>query len=89
MKFDFALWSSKAIQEYVKRTMGIEISRRTARRYMNKLGFTYKVPERRAKEQNSETVNKWLNDTYPKIRCIILVYNLPKRFDARARIIVH
>lgn len=68
MKFKFALWSSKAIQEYVKRTMGIEISRRTARRYMNKLGFTYKVPERRAREQNSEAVNKWLNDTYPKIK---------------------
>ena len=68
MKFDFALWSSKAIQVYVKRTMGIEISRRTARRYMNKLGFTYKIPEKRAREQNSDAVNKWLNETYPQIK---------------------
>ena len=40
LKFDFALWSSKAIQEYVQRKMGITICRRTARRYMNNLGFT-------------------------------------------------
>jgi len=68
IKFDFALWSSKAIQEYVQRKMGITICRRTARRYMNKLGFTYKLPERRAREQNQVQVNQWLNETYPKIK---------------------
>lgn len=68
LKFDFALWSSKAIQEYVQRKMGITICRRTARRYMNKLGFTYKLPERRAREQNQVQVNQWLNETYPKIK---------------------
>ena len=68
LKFDFALWSSKAIQEYVQRKMGITICRRTARRYMNNLGFTYKQPERRAREQNQAHVNQWLNETYPKIK---------------------
>ena len=37
LKFDFALWSSKAIKEYVQREYGMSISRRTARRYMQKL----------------------------------------------------
>ena len=35
---------------------------------MNKLGFTYKLPERRAREQNQVQVNQWLNETYPKIK---------------------
>ena len=52
LKFDFALWSSKAIKEYVKEVFHVEMSRRTARRYMNRLGFTYKCPERRFREQS-------------------------------------
>ena len=38
LKFDFAPWSSKAIREYVRREYGMSISRRTARRYMQKMG---------------------------------------------------
>jgi len=68
MKFDFALWSSKAIQEYVIRSMGVEICRRTARRYMRKLGFTYKSPIRRSRAQNQAQVTKWLNEEYPRIK---------------------
>lgn len=68
LKFDFALWSSKAIKEYVQRKFGIDISRRTARRYMNALGFTYQCPIRRAKEQNPKAVAEWLENTYPAIK---------------------
>lgn len=68
LKFDFALWSSKAIKEYVQRKFGINISRRTARRYMNALGFTYQCPTRRAKEQNPKAVADWLENTYPSIK---------------------
>jgi len=68
LKFDFALWSSKAIQEYVKKTFGKTISRKTARRYMQNLGFSYRYPVRYAKEQNLQAVNKWLNETYPAIK---------------------
>ena len=68
LKFDFALWSSKAIKEYVYRKFGIDISRRTARRYMKALGFTYQCPIRRAKEQNPKAVAEWLETTYPAIK---------------------
>lgn len=68
MKFDFALWSSKAIQNYVKSKFGVNICRRTARRFMNKLGFTYQRPERRAREQNQAAVKQWLDETYPMIK---------------------
>ena len=38
LKSDFAPWSSRAIREYVRRAYGMSISRRTARRYMQKMG---------------------------------------------------
>ena len=68
LKFDFALWSSKAIREYVKDVFKVEITRRTARRYMNRLGFTYKCPERRFREQNPVAVARWLDTEYPAIK---------------------
>ena len=68
LKFPFALWSSKAVQEYVGRKFGVSLCRRSARRYMARLGFRYRVPERRAREQNPEAVRKWLARQYPAIR---------------------
>ena len=68
LKLDFALWSSKAIKEYVKDVFHVEMSRRTARRHMNRLGFTYKCPERRFREQNPVAVAQWLEKDYPAIK---------------------
>ena len=68
LKFPFALWSSKAVQEFVRRKFGVDICRRTARRYMARLGFRYRVPERFAREQRPEAVRKWLTRQYPAIR---------------------
>lgn len=68
LKFKFALWSSKAVKELVSRKYGAQICRRTARRYMQKLGFTYKTPIRLAREQNPAKVEAWLKEEYPAIR---------------------
>jgi transposase len=54
LKFRFALWSSLAVKEVGKAKFGVDISRRTARRYMHKLGYSYQCPERRAREQDAE-----------------------------------
>ena len=68
LKFDFALWSSKAIKEYVKQAFGMDISRRTARRYMQKMGFSYQCPVKAAREKNPALVKKWLETDYPAIK---------------------
>ncbi len=68
LKFPFALWSSRAIVEYVGREFKVGISRRTARRYMQKLGYTYQCPVKAAREQSAPAVRKWLGEDYPKIR---------------------
>ena len=68
LMFDFALWSSRAVVAYVARKFKKRICRRTARRYLRRLGFTYQCPIRRAREQNAEAVNVWLKQTYPQIK---------------------
>lgn len=66
--FDFALWSSKAVVEFVRRKFGKTICRRTARRILGQMGFTYQCPVRQAREQNPEAVRTWLEETYPAIK---------------------
>lgn len=68
LKFKFALWSSRAVKELVLGRHGLQISRRTARRHMQKLGFTYQSPIRLAREQNPAQVEAWLKEEYPAIR---------------------
>lgn len=68
LKFPFALWSSKAVQEYVLRKFGVRMCRRSVRRYMSRFGFRNRVPERYAREQRPEAVRKWLKRQYPAIR---------------------
>lgn len=66
--FGFALWFSKAVVMYVRKRYRKTICRRTARRYLRGLGFTYQCPVRRAREQNPESVRRWLEETYPDIK---------------------
>ncbi len=68
LKFAFALWSSKAIKEYVKSEFNVNVSRRTARRYMQRMGFTYQSPVVYAREQQPAQVAEWLEETYPAIK---------------------
>ena len=68
LMFDFALWSSRAVVAFVQKKFKKLISRRTARRYLQRLGFTYQCPIRRAREQNATAVEQWLNSTYPRIK---------------------
>ena len=51
LKFDFALWSSKAIKEYVQREYGMSISRRTARR-------GWKKTARRSNSSTSQAIRR-------------------------------
>ena len=67
-KFDFAPWSSRAIREYVRRAYGMSISRRTASRYMQRMGFTCQCPVKAARERNPALARKWQETDYPAIR---------------------
>lgn len=67
LRFPFALWTRKAVQELIKRRYTIAMPIRTVGEYLGRWGFTPRKPVKKAKEQNTEAVNRWLTTEYPKI----------------------
>lgn len=68
LKLPYALWTRKAIKDLIKRTYNIDIATRTMGDYLKKWKFTPQKPIKKAYEQNSKAVNKWLKKEYPKIQ---------------------
>jgi len=67
MKLPFALWTRDAVKLLIKQRFGIEMPIRTVGEYLKRWGFTPQKPAKRAYEQNSEVVKKWLETDYPLI----------------------
>ena len=51
----------------VKKMFGIEMPIRTVGEYLSRWGFTPQKPVKRAYEQSSQAVKKWLDNDYPQI----------------------
>jgi len=68
LKLDFALWTTKAIKELIEREFNIVIGRRAIGNYLNSWGFTPQKPKKKAYEQCSKKVQKWLDEEYPAIK---------------------
>ena len=67
LKFPFALWTRRAVQELVLQFFEIQMPIRTVGEYLSRWGFTPQKPLRRAYEQNPAAVQKWLDEEYPSI----------------------
>jgi transposase len=67
LKFPFALWTRKAVQELIRRWYGMTMPIRTVGEYLSRWGFTPQKPIKKAREQNSKAVERWLTTEYPKI----------------------
>lgn len=67
LKLPFALWTRDAVRDLIRRSFGLHVSIRTAGNYLRDWGFTPQKPVRRAYEQSSEAVRKWLDEVYPGI----------------------
>lgn len=68
LKLDYALWTTKAVKELIQREFNITIGRRAVGNYLNSWGFTPQKPKKRAYEQCSKKVKKWLEEEYPSIK---------------------
>jgi transposase len=62
-----ATWSRKAVRDLIGAECGIAMPVRTVGEYLKRWGYTAKVPRRRAKDQDPDEVDEWLNETYPAI----------------------
>jgi len=67
LKLPYALWTREAVQVFIRRRYGIDVSVWTVGRYLKRWGLTPQKPLRRAFEQDPETVQRWLQEEYPKI----------------------
>jgi transposase len=67
LKFPFALWTRRAVQELVYQLFEIKMPIRTVGQYLSRWGFTPQKPLRRAYEQNPVAVQKWLDEQYQSI----------------------
>lgn len=67
LKFPFALWTRRAVQQLILQLFSIDMPIRTVGEYLMRWGFTPQKPLRRAYEQNPKLVQKWLEEQYPTI----------------------
>jgi len=67
LKLSFALWTREAVKLLIKQRYGMHMPIRTVGEYLKRWGFTPQKPVKRAYEQNSQAVNRWLETQYPAI----------------------
>jgi transposase len=62
-----AVWSRKAVRDLIGAECGIDMPVPTVGEYLKRWGYTAKAPRRRAKDQDPDEVDGWLDETYPAI----------------------
>jgi transposase len=67
LKLPFALWRREAVRDLIAQRFGVQISVRTAGRYLAGWGLTPQKPLRRAYERDPVAVQRWLDQEYPAI----------------------
>jgi len=67
LKLPFALWTSEAVRQLIRRRFGVVVSARSVRRYLRAWGFTPQKPRRLAYERDEAAVSRWLYEQYPAI----------------------
>jgi len=78
-KFPFSLWTLEIIREVIKKVFNVQLSPVSVWRTVKVLGLTPQRPLRRAYQQDSEAVKKFLTEEYPEIkkqakRCKATIY---------------
>lgn len=68
LRLPFALWTREAVRQLLADRFDVHVSIWTVGRYLANWGLTPQKPLRRAYEQNSAAVKRWLQKEYPAIR---------------------
>jgi transposase len=68
LKLPYALWTRKAVKELISRELDVELALTTTGDYLRSWGYTPQKPKKKAYEQNSKSVQKWLKEEYPSIK---------------------
>lgn len=68
LKLPYSLWTRKAVKELVEREFKIVLAINTMGDYLRSWGFSPQKPKKKAYEQCSKKVQKWLDEQYPIIK---------------------
>ncbi len=68
LKLPYSLWTRKAVKELVEREFGIVLAINTMGDYLRSWGYSPQKPKKKAYEQCSKKVQKWLDEQYPAIK---------------------
>ena len=66
--FEFGLWTRRIVQALIPEKMGIELGITAVGRLLASLNITPQKPLRRAYERDPQAVQRWLDETYPKLK---------------------
>jgi transposase len=61
------LWTRRAVRDLIRNEYGITMPLRTVGAYLRRWGYTPKKPRRKARHQDPEEVQEWLENIYPAI----------------------
>ena len=67
LKFDFALWTARAVRQLIQREFGRQLALSTVRNYLRSWGMTPQRPKKKAIQQDDAAVRRWLETDYPAI----------------------
>jgi transposase len=67
LKLPYSLWTRKAVKELVEREFGVVMAINTMGDYLRSWGYSPQKPKKKAYEQCSKKVQKWLDEEYPMI----------------------
>jgi len=62
------MWTRKNIAEYIEYKYGIKMPLSTLGYYLERWGFSVQRPIKKAYKQDTEQIDRWLNETYPSIK---------------------
>ena len=62
-----ALWTRRAVRELIRKEFNVDSAERTVGQYLCRRGYTSKKPTRRAKAQDPDEAEQWLEDVRPAI----------------------
>jgi transposase len=67
LKLECCLWTREAVIQIIKNRFKVRLSLTSVGRLLRSQGFTVQRPKKRAYEQKSEDVKKWIDKVYPEI----------------------
>jgi len=70
LRFSFALWTAAKVATLIQRRFKVRLSRTSVSRLLNQLGLSAQRPMWRAYQQDSEAVDIWVKEEYPKIKAL-------------------